>query len=83
MENLLNKPANFCPKCQELVELSGLSVRQVMYFHEADCNPEAKKRKASKKMKHTEPELLNDLNTKADFVPEVNAVCGQEIQLKS
>ena len=80
----IEKPENFCDKCNSLVDMSGtLSIRQVMFYHETDCDPVAKKRKAAKKLQPVEPEVLNPLTTDDDYIREVNEVCGKEVNLKS
>ncbi len=83
MENVDNMPANFCTICQEIIDTSqSFSVEQEMYFHQAECDPSAKKRKAAKKLQADELEAINPLATDEDYIREVNAVCGQEVKLK-
>lgn len=59
----------------------GLSAQQEMFFHTADCDPTAKKRKAEK-MRPVEIEVLNPLASDEDFIREVNVVCGRDVTLK-
>jgi hypothetical protein len=88
MENLVEQPQNFCPKCQQLVTVSGqLSVIQEMYFHISECIP-SKKRKSDKRVQRmqdqdeTAMEEMNKLITVDDYTREVNVVCGRVVTLK-